>query len=339
MPNPLSLHEQETSNRTIKLPSGVTGYAIAGVLNPNKAESVILYQHGIPGTRYEALLAHQKAIKEHVSVICTERSGIGLSEPNTRRKILDHPKDMEALCHELQLEKKPEILATSGGAPYALATAIHIPKKIGDVVIVNGMGPYDMENSTNGMDFKKKFLLWSGNHLPEVANRFWLKLAQWYIKLKPKGTMKKMHIGENLKSEELIREYRTLVREFMLEATRKGVGGIAHDITLLSNEWGFDLEDVPKDKVTFFAGLADDVVPSFNSDNMARCIEDAEVHKKQGQGHMMLLSIMGHVLGHFRHLNLTHLLDSEKDLLLKIRQYRNGGLLSHEEIQKILREI
>lgn len=89
------------SSDTLTLPDGrKLGYAQYGSLTGQ----VILYQHGLPGSRVEAAVYDDLGLELGARIIAVDRPGMGWSSPNPGRTLLDHPKDLEHLAKHLELD-------------------------------------------------------------------------------------------------------------------------------------------------------------------------------------------------------------------------------------------
>jgi len=73
-----------------------------------------------------------------VRIISPDRTGISGSSMQLDRKLRDWPSLVERLADDLELGEF-RILAISGGAPYAYATAVAIPERVRAIAIVGGV--------------------------------------------------------------------------------------------------------------------------------------------------------------------------------------------------------
>jgi pimeloyl-ACP methyl ester carboxylesterase len=91
----------------------------------------IIHCHGVPSSRAEGDLIVNSATVTALGarVIIPDRPGIGYSDAKARRQIADWPDDVNDLAAELGLGKFA-VLASSGGAPYALACGLMIPEQV-----------------------------------------------------------------------------------------------------------------------------------------------------------------------------------------------------------------
>jgi pimeloyl-ACP methyl ester carboxylesterase len=114
----LSLVEERT-NRTIRLRDGRRlGYAEWG--DPDGRP--LFYFHGWPGARVEGRLGDEAARAQGVRMIALDRPGMGLSDYQPRRTLVDWPDDVIQLAAAMGLDRFA-VLGISGGGPYAAACA------------------------------------------------------------------------------------------------------------------------------------------------------------------------------------------------------------------------
>ena len=89
----------------------------------------VIFCHGWPSSRTMAQLADEPARSLGVRIISPDRPGISGSSMQLDRKLSDWPSLVERLADDLELGEF-RILAISGGAPYAYATAVAIPERV-----------------------------------------------------------------------------------------------------------------------------------------------------------------------------------------------------------------
>src|SRR5947209_19434697 len=80
----------------------------------------LFYFHGTPSSRIEWQMfgGEQLATQLNLRVISMDRPGMGLSDFQTSRRLLDWPTDVAKLADELGIDHF-SVLAFSGGGPYA----------------------------------------------------------------------------------------------------------------------------------------------------------------------------------------------------------------------------
>src|SRR5216110_3123632 len=89
----------------------------------------VIFCHGWPSSRTMAQLADEPARALGARIISPDRPGISGSSLHRDRKLSDWPSLVEQLVDNLEIGEF-RILAISGGAPYAYATAISMPDRV-----------------------------------------------------------------------------------------------------------------------------------------------------------------------------------------------------------------
>src|SRR6266513_2969395 len=83
----------------------------------------VIFCHGWPSSRTMARLADEPARDLCVRIISPDRPGISGSSLQSDRKLTDWPRVVEQIADALNI-RDFRMLAISGGAPYAYATAV-----------------------------------------------------------------------------------------------------------------------------------------------------------------------------------------------------------------------
>jgi pimeloyl-ACP methyl ester carboxylesterase len=102
----------------------------------------LFYFHGSPSSRLEFALFGDEALVQSLDarLIVADRPGVGLSDFQPDRRLLDWSRDVLALADQLGIGRF-SILAYSLGGPYGLACAFSIPERLERVGIVSGAAP------------------------------------------------------------------------------------------------------------------------------------------------------------------------------------------------------
>jgi pimeloyl-ACP methyl ester carboxylesterase len=229
----------------------------------------VIYCHGFPGSRLEAAIADAVASSRGARLIAVDRPGFGLSDCCPGRTILAWADDVREMADRLELDRF-SVLGVSGGAPYALACAFKLTRRIRSTAIVSGLGPPESVSDTS----------------PTSTSGFGLRLARkmpWAIPLLSSAlAVMARHASPLLlallsaRAGRLDRrtlndtEFRSVLAESLREAFRSGARCAVTDLKLLSAPWGFDLDRLHA-PVQIWHGERDRVVPAA----MGRCLERA----------------------------------------------------------------
>jgi len=264
------MNEQNKETQTLELKDGrKLGYAEFGDLNGTP----IFHFHGYVGSRLEAKLFAEKAKEHGVRVISVDRPGLGLSDFQPDRTLLDWPDDIIELADHLGLEKFA-IEGISGGGPYAAACAYKIPERLTCCGIIAGMGPIDM--STKGMMRSNRMLFFFARRMPFI------------LKVIMKGYMKAFNNPEKIQKKfaklpepdrKLMEDpiFFNLMIEETKEAFRPGLEGAVYEGKIYARSWGFDLKDISPDlQVYLWHGELDVNVPISMGRRMCEMIPKCE---------------------------------------------------------------
>lgn len=102
----------------------------------------LLFHHGTPCTRVFGRLQHQDAHAAGVRLVSISRPGYGGSTlPSGAPSLLGTGRDTADLAHLLGLSEYA-VAGTSGGGPFAVATAVADPERVRAVGVVAGTGPW-----------------------------------------------------------------------------------------------------------------------------------------------------------------------------------------------------
>src|ERR671934_2916699 len=137
----------DDADRTIRLRDGRRlGYAEWG----DPGGRPLLYFHGWPGSRVEGRLGDEAARAQGVRLIALDRPGMGLSDYQPRRALVDWPVDVSQVTAALGLDRFA-VLGISGGGPYAAACAWKLSEQLAGAGIVSGLAPVDAPGALAGM--------------------------------------------------------------------------------------------------------------------------------------------------------------------------------------------
>ena len=100
----------------------------------------VIYHHGTPSSRLQAVSGHDAAMRQGVRLIAANRPGYGaaLDAPTSLSSVAD---DTLALADALGLNRFA-VLGVSGGGPYALACGALAPDRVVGVGVAVGIGPW-----------------------------------------------------------------------------------------------------------------------------------------------------------------------------------------------------
>ena len=250
----------------------------------------VIFCHGWPSSRTMALLADEPARSLGVRIISPDRPGISGSSIQLDRKLSDWPSLVERLADDLELGKF-RILAISGGAPYAYATAAAIPERVRAIAIVGGVIPFAELKDFKGLLPFYRWMLAFYRNRPQLLRRlFWLARPflsfRAPIRLRPlllKMLLLRPCDAASLRDDAAFEA----IFESQRRAWRGSVEGILVDARIYAEPWGFAPEDV-RVPVRLWHGIEDRAFAVRLAEAIANRFPNCKARFIQDEGHYSL---------------------------------------------------
>lgn len=268
-----------------ELPDGrVLSYSEYG--DPDGAP--VLYFHGGPGSRFDGRIFADAAQRTSTRLVAPDRPGIGSSDFQPDRTLLDWPEDVRSLADALGFDRFA-LMGWSEGGSWALACAAAIPERL--TVAMNVAGA-----NYGAVDPEETLALMS------AADRFGGKLALHFG-----PGLRMMYAAIEVMVDHAPNRYIETTREHVCDADRKalddplvaatfvasaqecfrhGAKGLAHDATQLYRPWPFDVRDIEM-TVHFVQGSADTLVPPEINRRVADAMPHVVWHEFPDEGHLV----------------------------------------------------
>lgn len=267
----------------LRLPDGrVLGVERFGAV----AGAPLLYFHGLPGSRLDFRSEAAAFAEAGVELIAVDRPGFGLSTPLLGRSLLDWPRDVEALCDRLGLERVV-VLGYSSGGKYSLACAFALPERVALAGVLAGTGPSEMPGFQEGMVGSDRIALTLALRARPLALAAW-GMVRFLAQHRPRAVM--TSFARDLSSPDRERMDEPGVRRALLESLREGLrpgaAGTVDDYVIEGRPWAFDPAEI-RVPVRLWHGDRDGVVPLAHSRWLAERIPGAELDVIAGAGHLM----------------------------------------------------
>jgi pimeloyl-ACP methyl ester carboxylesterase len=228
----------------VELPDGAV-VAFEEFGDPNGVP--VIFCHGWPSSRIMARLTDEPARDLAIRIISPDRPGISASSLHRDRKLSDWPRVVEGIIGHLGICEF-RVLAISGGAPYAYATAIAMPERVQGIAIVGGAPPMAELVNAEGLLPLYRWMLALYRTRPRLLRRFF-HLARPVLSLRPpvrfRPLLLKMLMLRSC-DEESLREDAAFeaIFESQRRAWRGSAEGVMADAQIYAQPWGFAIEDV-----------------------------------------------------------------------------------------------
>lgn len=250
--------------------------------------------HGVPGSRL--LMDDDRPIADAgLRMIAVDRPGIGRSDPQPNRTMLDWPRDIAALADTLGA-RTFAVAGGSGGGPYALACAHVLPDRVSRVVLAASMAPLDRPGALEGFAPSRRFAWWMLQHAPlqrQITSwmqaRLFRKEPTWML-----GKMTR-RMSEADRAAVMDAAVHDVLLGQLREAFRQGWRGVAQDFAVLTRPWGFALGEI-RAPVDLWQGLDDENVPAAMGRYLAATLPNCRARFEPGGGHFGPLEMMDEIL-------------------------------------------
>lgn len=207
----------------------------------------LIFCHGWPSSRTMARLTAEPARELGIRVISPDRPGISGSSLQPDRKLSDWPRVVERIVDHLGV-REFRMLAISGGAPYAYATAAAMPQRVQAIAIVGGAPPMAELVDAEELLPLYRWMLALYRSRPRLLRRFF-HLARPVLSLRPpvrfRPLLLKMLMLRPCDAESL-RDAAAFeaIFESQRRAWRGSAEGVMADAQIYAQPWGFAIEDV-----------------------------------------------------------------------------------------------
>lgn len=293
-----------TDPSVVPLPGGgCFGYASYG--DPDGLP--VLALHGTPACRLMFALADEEARRAGLHLVAPDRPGYGLTPPDIEPTLQSRTRWLAGAAAALKLQRFA-ILGISGGAPYAVALAAHIPQRISLLALVSPMGPvadYANVALSPPLPFVQRsfFLGISQNRLVSRAGGALLARAGRAMPSQLTGAGSRFAGDADakiLRRPDVRKKFAAMTRE----AFRQGAYGATSDFRIFGAPWRTDFTRITMPAV-IWQGTMDRIVPVAAAEHLALLIPHARLVRLRGAGHFWVVTHMREVLDEIKSLAVT----------------------------------
>ena len=276
-----------SSETVVQLPDG-TVVAFEEYGDPNGVP--VIFCHGWPSSRTMARLTDEPARDLRVRIISPDRPGISASSLHRDRKLTDWPGVIERIIEHLGVGRFL-MLAISGGAPYAYATAAAMPQRVQAIAVVGGAPPMAELVDAEGLLPLYRWMLALYRTQPRLLRAFF-RVARPVLSLRSPVRLRplllKMLMLRPCDAESLRdREAFEAIFESQRRAWRGGAEGVMTDAQIYAQPWGFAIEDVQV-PVRLWHGKEDRAFSVHLAKEVAKRLPKCKVRFVDNAGHYSL---------------------------------------------------
>jgi len=207
----------------------------------------VIFCHGWPSSRTMAQLTDEPARALGVRIISPDRPGISGSSMQLNRKLSDWPRLIEQLVDDLKI-RDFRLLAISGGAPYAYATAVAMPERVRAIAVVGGVVPFAELKDFKGLLPLYRYMLAFYRNRPQLLRQMF-RLVQPFLSVRAPMRFRPLLLktlllrpcdAASLRDDAAFEA----IFESQRRAWRSSAEGVMIDAQIYAHPWGFAIEDV-----------------------------------------------------------------------------------------------
>jgi pimeloyl-ACP methyl ester carboxylesterase len=250
----------------------------------------VIFCHGWPSSRSMARLTDEPARDLGIRIISPDRPGISDSSLQPDRKLTDWPRLVERIADHLGIGDF-RMLAISGGAPYAYATAAAMPQRVRAIAIVGGAPPLAELRDTEGLLPLYRWMLSLSRTRPRLLRRLFY-LARPVLSLRPPMRLRPLLLRMLLLrpcDAESLRDAAAFeaIFESQRRAWRASAEGVMADAQIYAQPWGFAIEDV-RVPVRLWHGKEDRAFSVHVAEELAERLPECKARFVDNAGHYSL---------------------------------------------------
>lgn len=282
----------DTEGSVMRLPGGrAVGYLDVGPADGR----VVVYCHSVPGSRLLARQLLPVAGELGMRVLAPDRPGVGLSDFQRGRRLIDWPDDVATLADHLGIDSFT-VVATSSGCPYVLACAARLPDRVQRAAVVSPVTPADAPGAEEGLAPVFVRLRRLGMRAPWTTRPI-MALMGMSVRRSPDSMLQRVERGSPEPDREILADpsVRTAINQGVAEGFRQGARGVAYDMQLMSRGWGFSPADI-RPPVDLWQGEQDTTVSTAAARWLAETIPHCRATFLPDAGHMLFYARTGEVL-------------------------------------------
>ena len=249
----------------------------------------IFFFHGNLSSRFGGRSLDEAAKLVNAHIIAIDRPGMGLSDFKPGRRYLDWPDDVTELADSLVIDRFA-ILGLSSGGPHALACALKIPQRLTTAAIVSSPCPYDVKSVSDNMNRSERFRVFVGRRATWLV-RLFLRMTTRNAVQNPAATLLRT-LGRLPESDKAVMARPEMLQRMsntLREAFRSGTRGAAWDYSLMTQPWGFRLEDISIE-IQLWHGEADLTIPPIMGHHLANTISNCRAKFFPHEGHFLIFN-------------------------------------------------
>lgn len=249
----------------------------------------MFYFHGWPAAGVQGSMLDTTARELGIRIFSPDRPGIGSSDYQPQRKLLDWPPLIREVAAALGVTRF-RVLGVSGGGPYALATAWALPDLVEAAGVVCTAPPLHGVSDITGLQPTYQALLRLYTRSPRAVRLLFHVLRPIGL-WRPPAWVVSFMASRALPACDAAavsdRHSGALALNAYRESWRQSAVGVFTDAEIYTAPWGFDLSEI-KVPVRLWHGGEDHNFAPFFAEALAREMPGCTLRLVPGEGHYSL---------------------------------------------------
>lgn len=244
----------------------------------------------MPGSRLEGHFFHEQALRRGFRILTPDRPGIGKSDFQPRRTLLDYTNDIRQLVDSLHIDRFSHIGWSSGGSR-TLACGYALGSRMDLGICLSGYTHFAEYEGAHPLLAATR---WPGPTLARHSRllfRLAVGIVAWLSRKHPGLYMREADQLVNEADRRVLRYCLEdgLFRRDQLACLNSGGHAIATDLLTELEDWQFRLKDVHM-PIWIYQGDQDPFVPVDYANHLASHLPDADLTRMPDAGHLYPLA-------------------------------------------------
>lgn len=240
----------------------------------------IVFLHGTPGSHRLGALLGPAARERGVRVLAPDRPGYGRSSPWPNRSVRDASGFVAPVLDDADVQTA-DLIAFSGGGPYALSIAATRTDRVNRIDIISGATTPDISEETPTV---QRLLAGLATTTPSVLKGFFRGQTWLAERMDPSFVVGQYTANENAVPDAAAE----IVKADFLEAFAYHRSGAVTEFRDTATDWGIDFEEIDSE-VRLWHGENDTNVPISGVRRLESVISTAELHVLNDADHLQTL--------------------------------------------------
>ncbi|MEV4539870.1 alpha/beta hydrolase [Asanoa sp. NPDC049518] len=240
--------------------------------------SPVVYTAGTPVSGLGGASYDETARAAGLRWISPDKPGYGDSSYQRERTVASWGDDLATLTGHLRLDRFA-LAGESGGAPFTLAAAHQLDKRVSVVALIAAGGPMSPADRA-GMKPSARLMNWLARNAPALNRVRVAAMRRELVSAERRERSLRHAMAEDPEHAAALR----VEFEAVADALRQGSRATAQELALIKRPWTFPLGEV-RTPVHLWHGALDRNAPVAFARSLARQLPDATLHLSESSGH------------------------------------------------------